>query len=163
MIPIVFHAKRSFHASLRVARELVAPFGLTPARFDLLSVIYRSDRVITQRDLRDILGVSGPTISRMVRSLEDLGLLRRGRYWGDLRQREVALTSEGSTRVRDVFRAVIRVGYVQLAVDSALAPDRVFDARACASETEVALAVFKRFGQGLGDRATHRYPWDAAA
>ncbi len=163
MTPLFFAAKRSFHSSLRVARELLAPFGLTPARFDLLCAISDAKRPVTQSDLREILGVSGPTISRMLRSLEDLGLVVRSRYWGDMRQRLLQPTMECQMRMRAVLESVTRAGFVRLAVDSALASEVVFDGLACEREVASAYGLFRRFSHGLGDRATLEYLLGVAA
>ena len=76
--------------------------GLTAARFDLLSVLVRSRRSdlsgpgVRQSQIRRMLGVTAPVVTRMVRALEGLGLVRRwrGQDW-DRRQVRVGLTEAG--------------------------------------------------------------------
>ena len=80
MNAIFFGLKRAYHGTLRIYRHALARQGLTAARFDLLYAAreYRRHGV-RQSSLRRALGVSAPTVSRMVASLEALGLLRRER------------------------------------------------------------------------------------
>jgi DNA-binding MarR family transcriptional regulator len=56
----------------------------------------------------------------MLASLEELGLVRRERFWYDRRQRIVALTRRGLALVRKAARLFISSGWAQLALDSAL-------------------------------------------
>ena len=51
--------------------------------------------MMTQRELRKALGVSGPTVSRMLGSLEELGLVEREVSDLDRRERYVMLTNAG--------------------------------------------------------------------
>jgi DNA-binding MarR family transcriptional regulator len=99
---ITFGAKRAFHGFLRVTRKQLVEMGLTAARFDLLSVLVKcrpgelcADGV-RQSEIRRMLGVSAPVVTRMVRALEELGLVRRWReHDGDRRQVRVWLTEAG--------------------------------------------------------------------
>ena len=71
---IFFSLKRTHHRALAYSRQLSIPYGLTPARFDMLYAIDRHrDSLLWQSHLRRLLGVTAATISRMVRSLEALG------------------------------------------------------------------------------------------
>ena len=73
---LYFGLKRAFHATLKINRPLLDRHAITPARFDLLYVIHLERwGSLRQSKLRRVLGVARPTISRMVRSLETLGLL----------------------------------------------------------------------------------------
>ena len=74
---IFFGLKRAHHGTLRITRKLLAAFGLTAARFDLLYAVKKERRGILQSALRKVLGVSRATVSRMLASLEELGLVRR--------------------------------------------------------------------------------------
>jgi DNA-binding MarR family transcriptional regulator len=125
-----FALKRSFHATLRITRGMAAAFGLTPARADMLYAIFRvpvADYVgaagrgsITQSKLRRELGVSAPTVSRMVRSLEALGFLRRCRSIHDRRTHDISLTDNGWRRVRAMFYEIFKWDFFGLALDCAL-------------------------------------------
>lgn len=124
-----FGLKRSFHAVLRLARRVAAGYGLTPARADMLYAIFRvpvadyvgaaGRGVITQSDLRRELGVSAPTVSRMVRSLETLGFVKRTPSF-DRRTLDIRLTDEGWRRVRAMFYDVFKWDFFGLALDCAL-------------------------------------------
>jgi DNA-binding MarR family transcriptional regulator len=156
-----FGAKRAFHATLRFARPLLARFGLTPARFDLLYAIapnrYSRERTSTlQRDLRDALGVTGATICRMLQSLEKLGLIVRTRSEYDARQRNVELTDEGVARLDAVCGDFIDNDAMSFVVDRVVDPDGQGES---ILEKDIAETMFKAFRSAFGDRATLYYPW----
>src|SRR5580698_10099851 len=96
-----FNLKRAFHGTLRITRASLARLGLTAARFDLLHALphefRKFERGMRQSSLRGQLGVSRPTVSRMLASLERLGLIARKRDLFDRRQLVVALTRRGCT------------------------------------------------------------------
>ena len=101
MNAIFFGLKRAYHGSLRITRRALARLGLTAARFDLLYAVNESGgRRMLQRDLRRALGVSPPTVSRMVDSLEALGWVQRERCCVDGRMRFVRLTEAGRRCIR---------------------------------------------------------------
>ena len=73
---------------------------VTPAMQDYLKAVYRlrdAGPVTTQR-LADELGVSGPSVTNMVKRLDELGLLRHARYHG------VELTPGGERVALEVVR-----------------------------------------------------------
>ena len=77
MLALVFSLKRAFHKSNAVTRSMLSGFGLTGSRFDMLYVIWMERRRwIFQSDLRRALGVSAATVSRMLKSLKELGLVQ---------------------------------------------------------------------------------------
>ena len=125
-----FSLKRSFHAALRVTRGVAAAFGLTPARADMLYAIFHvpvaryegaaGRGALTQRELRTELGVSAPTVSRMVRSLEALGFVTRSRSIHDGRTLDIRLTDDGWRRVRAMFFEIFKWDIFGLALDCAL-------------------------------------------
>jgi DNA-binding MarR family transcriptional regulator len=128
MNAIFFFSKRAFHSTLRVGRPLLSQHGLTAARFDLLYAIHRYPFGVLQSEVRRMLGVTAPTVSRMVRSLEELGFLSRETAY-DKRQRRVRITRDGIVRLRRAISAAIGSGAVQLAIDVALAGERAHDQR----------------------------------
>ena len=161
MHAIFFGLKRAFHGTLRVSRSAVKACGLTAARFDLLYALYRRPlRAEAQSTLTRKLGVTRSTVSRMLASLEALGIVRRTRVSCDRRQRWVALTDAGRTRIqRAVFR-LVRTGSAQLAVDSALGGERWPDSEAHCFFAMAALdETLSDIRQAFGDRATLHYPW----
>src|SRR5579871_1292249 len=103
-----FGTKRAFHAILRITRKPLASFGLTAARYDMLYAIYggvpkpesESSYYLTEQgELRRKLGVHKSVVSRMVRSLEEIGLVARRRGYRDRRRRWVELTKAGIARL----------------------------------------------------------------
>jgi DNA-binding MarR family transcriptional regulator len=109
-----FGMKRAFHGFLRVARKPLASVGLTPARFDMLYVMFSRGnpewgrRSITQSELRRVLGVCASVVSRMIRKLVALGFVTRVRSPSDRRQIDLSLRDRGWERIRTVQRWLIR-------------------------------------------------------
>lgn len=170
MHSILFEAKRAFQSSVyRLALPMLRPFGLTPARFDLLYALlgtpdpYEQRRLgivaTRQSDLRRVLGVSRTTVSRLVVALEHLGLVRRWRELRDTRQMRLELTKEGHARVKRVLRELLARGLVDLALDHALAEKRWHAPAACIEAKENLEAALLRFRHALGDAARLVYPW----
>ncbi len=155
---IYFGLKRAFQSTLRVTRWRFEMFGLTPARFDLLYCI-RSGGWMHQREFRRLLGVTAQTISRMLRSLEKLGLVVRNRSFGDRRKLIVELTKEGRERIRRAVYFIITQGPVRLAFDAALAGKRWFDELTCLTETENLQSMLIRVRRTFGDVAELHHPW----
>ena len=159
MNQIFFGLKRAHHGVLRITRPGLARFGLTPARFDLLYALHDREWGVSQRSLRGILGVSAPTVCRMLRSLEELGLIRRELEYGCRRRLNVRLTEEGRRRIRTAIRRFIKWGWAQLAVDSALCPERWHDDGACFWAMEDCDSKLNAFRRAYGDVATLYFPW----
>ena len=157
---ILFGLKRAFQCSIRVTRSLVGAFGLTAARFDMLHAIKGSGGLsVRQKDLQRTLGVSAPTVSRMLGSLEKLGLISRTRPAWDTRQRFVTLTVAGLACIRRAFRSLVRRRVVRAAFDTVLTVGLSRDAGARFDETCNAESVCDRIRRGFGDTSTLGYPW----
>jgi DNA-binding MarR family transcriptional regulator len=120
MNAIMFGTKRAFLSGVRITRPSVqsVAHGLTAARFDMMYALtqWRRDRgkfhrvTVLQRELRRILDVCSPVVSRMLRSLEALGWVTRERpRYGDRRQRRVALTDAGLACFRRAYKLLYRV------------------------------------------------------
>ena len=159
MNQIFFGLKRAHHGVLRITRPALAQLGLTPARFDLLYALHDKQWGVTQRSLRGLLGVSAPTVSRMLASLEELGLIRRELDYGYRRRLYVRLTEEGRRRIRKAIRRFIKWGWAQLAVDSALCPERWHDEGACFVAMEECDSMLNAFRRAYGDLAKLYFPW----
>ncbi len=168
MNAIAFGAKRAFHGFLRVTRKALASFGLTAARFDMLSAILDGapgdceppDQLpeVVQSELREALGVSAPVVTRMLQSLEELGLVRRTRCVVDRRQRIVQLTERGLACIQEARQSLLRA--VQRLVYEAICGQR------CRRDPRVRFASMNTF-EGLlhalrsefDDVATLYYRW----
>jgi DNA-binding MarR family transcriptional regulator len=158
MNAIFFGIKLAFHSTLRITRPWLRRAGLTSARFDMLWSI-REHGEMRQSELRRTLGVTAPTISRMLRSLEDIGLITRRKPSRDTRQRAISLTPAGLLRLRRAAYWLMGTGIAQLAVDSALAADRWPIWSHCFEKMENLEAALIRIRANYGDIATLYYPW----
>ena len=136
---VLFQMKRAYHSTLKFGHRLLKDFGLTPARFDLLYVIMqrwwhygsqrrnKEGRNIRQYDIRRELGVSAPTVSRMLDSLEDLGLVRREEVEHDRRHRYVHPTVLCRKIMTLAAGLLVESGFSDLMVRSIFVPERWFD------------------------------------
>lgn len=150
MHAVLFEQKRAHHAALAWSRAALRAHGLTPARHDMLVALHYARRD-SQRALRELLGVSAPVVSRMVRALEALGLVRRVPHGWDRRKRPVLLTRAGTELMRRVHRGAFSKERVCTMFLGALL-----------HVTHVgALYWQSRFLRGfLEDRAKLNLPWD---
>jgi DNA-binding MarR family transcriptional regulator len=148
--------KRADHRMNAYQRLLLAPFGITPARYTMLYAIFHKGmdlgakrRVLDQSDLRRALGVTAPTVSVMVRSLEELGLVER-RKWiaSDKRQVMVILTLKAMRLLRRIDRRIIRPGILWIAARTLLGG---------ADKLGAVLWWLSKLCVGLRDSATFEY------
>ncbi len=162
MNAVAFGAKRAFHGFLRVTRKPLAAVGLTPARFDMLYVLFSRAgadrrRSITQRELRAALGVCASVVSRMVRALERVGLLSRRRSPYDGRQVDLSLTPRGWERIHAAQRWLLRG--VQRLVLEAICFGRHADPMECLEHMERLESYLSELRRHFFDTATLHYPW----
>jgi DNA-binding MarR family transcriptional regulator len=156
MHSLLFGMKRADQCSRALQRGLLASFGITPARYDMLFVIfqvrvYKRFRCIFQSHLRRQLGVTAPTTSKMARALERLGFITRKRErYGDRRQILIELTEKGVSLLRRVRKEVIDPGILWLALYTALSKSE---------ESMGSLAFFiQKFRAGCRDPARFYFP-----
>ena len=121
---VFFELKRGHIETEKWGRCVLARFGLTPARFDVLFALDGAFEM-TQTALRRMLGVARATISEMLALLERLELVVRTRADRDRRTWLVELTSKGAAVFRRAAEATMHNGYVPLVVDSALCANHV--------------------------------------
>jgi DNA-binding MarR family transcriptional regulator len=99
--------------------QALAPLNLTHAQYVLLaslSGMERAGRRPSQRELADYTGLEALYVSKLARSLESAGLVRRTRDGHDTRVVRLALTDEGHAAVRPAIDAV------QVLLDQLLTP-----------------------------------------
>jgi DNA-binding MarR family transcriptional regulator len=123
MDDLFFGVKRTHLAVNRWALHRLREFGVTPARFDLMRLIYERNYWWTQDAIRHRLGVARSTVSRMVRALEVLGWITRERARWDRRTLICRLTYEGRRVVASVMSALIWPRVIMRAIDEALRVD----------------------------------------
>ena len=159
MNKLFFDLKRAFHGSLRIFRRPLARLGLTAARFDLLYIVLKAGGGLLQRELQRALGVAASTVSRMLGSLEELGLVVREVAEDDGRQRYVELTKAGRRSVLAAARELIHSGTVQLTIDSALCPAVWHDRNASMKASKECRRPLKLLRHAYRDLATPNYPF----
>lgn len=179
MHAIFFGLKRAHHRVIYgVSRALLraTETSLTPARFDLLDLVLRHGGSVAQWKLIELLGVTGATVSRMLKSLEKLKFVKRGRWDSDARYVIVELTREGRRRVKKVRRQIVDSGIVARIVQSALTPPRARaesagtrpaptpasmngGSEAGRTETSTLEAILLRWRLGFQCGAMRRWPW----
>lgn len=117
-------AKPTIHGSTRLDREygftyriiLVArryramldeqlrPLGYGTARMEALSTIARSKEPSAQIAIAKRIGIEGPTLTRMLDTLEADGLVVRRQDPNDRRTKLIELTSEGEAALEEIMR-----------------------------------------------------------
>lgn len=91
---------RFTHQSNLLSNEFLKPFGLTTAQFDVLNQI-SVYQPIRQRDLAEKVTVSQGGISRMLKRLEEEGLIYREQDW---KVKKISLSKKGRDRFDRVFQ-----------------------------------------------------------
>ena len=72
-----FGIKRVHLRVVHLTHALLRGKHLTPARFDLMRIVeLYGDETVPQASIQNLLGVSAPTVSRMLKSLQKLGFVR---------------------------------------------------------------------------------------
>jgi DNA-binding MarR family transcriptional regulator len=179
MHELLFSAKRVAHGAVRITRRKlrrVSP-GMTAARFDMMYAIGGTGRRrsrqfvrgnLEQRELRHRLGVSAQVVSRMLRSLEELGWVHRrrrrptadrcrGRVLGDARQVEVELTESGLHSLRRAFRAVHL--FLERRVYRAICWGKHRESGERFRNTEMLESYLRSLRRYCKDRARLYFPW----
>ncbi len=158
MHTVLFSLKRADQRSLRLQRRLLEPFGITPARCDMLFVVLRAGnqlgdrRCMLQSEIRRALGVTAVTVCKMLQALEKSKFVTRTREISkDKRQVLVVLTRKAMKLLRRVDRRVVRPGYLWVALHAALG---------MTGEGVGTLRFWlDRLRNGLRDGATFHFPW----
>jgi DNA-binding MarR family transcriptional regulator len=168
MHPTLFELKRAFHASLKFSFRALRPHGVTPARFDMMFVLYSEWRSgssryrnapVDQTMIRKKLGVSRATVSRMLQSLEALQLVRRTPSFADRRTREVRLTLRGLALFRRAMLATVGTGIVDLAIRCIVAPLSWFSDRDSEADIRRLEERLYKLARAFGDDARLTYTW----
>jgi DNA-binding MarR family transcriptional regulator len=161
MHAVLFSLKRVHQRFLARTRKWTAPFDLTPARYDMLAALHRhrwTERV-PQSWLLRTLGVTAPTVSRMVTSLQERGLVVRIVNKSDRRRRYVLLTAYGRRMLRCARRFAVHSFKVARALYRTLGTHpRSRNADSRLMELEDALYGMRK---RLKDTAACIYPWHA--
>jgi DNA-binding MarR family transcriptional regulator len=157
-----FGLKRAYWGTLRVTRRHLTAMRLTAARFDLLYVLLEERTSLGQRFIHRKLGVTPPVVSRMLKSLRELGLVTRQRRPMDRREWLISLTARGRFLIRDALDHFVRNGHVERLLERGFCPGappdihRQNEAFFAMCELEPLLDNLRR---GFRARGTLYYPW----
>lgn len=86
----------------REVDETLGRYGLSAATWQPLLHISRLGEGIRQRDLAESLGIEGPSLVRLLDTLETQGLIERREDEADRRAKAVHLTEDGRTLVEGI-------------------------------------------------------------
>jgi DNA-binding MarR family transcriptional regulator len=153
-----FALKRAWQSTMRFCRFVLKNLGLTAARYDMLMAIKGEKGWISQKLLREILGVTRATVSRMLRSLEALGFVRRSVNPVDERCKDVWLTEAGAAQLAFVYRKVVRPGWVHFALAWTMGPyGKMLPPRFCDEEMRELDRHLWRIRRGFCDTGSLSY------
>ncbi|MDB4933671.1 MAG: MarR family transcriptional regulator [Labilithrix sp.] len=111
---IFFSVKRVHLRIVEECKPLLHEYDLTPARFDMMRIVMlHAPDGVTQAKIRKLLGVSGATVSRMLKSLEAKGFVRRAPYPLDKRHVIVSITKLGHERVENALEDLVHSGFAE--------------------------------------------------
>jgi DNA-binding MarR family transcriptional regulator len=141
---------------VEVSKRLVREFELTPARFDLLRVIWaHTPQPVLQSKLCTLLGVSAATVSRMLISLEKLGFVERQEWKVDARNLLVSLTDWGFNQVDDALITLVGMGRAEFMARRGVA----FEPRLAELRLRVLQKHLNSMRRIYGDDAPFVDPW----
>jgi DNA-binding MarR family transcriptional regulator len=103
-----YNARRAALAVIEVFLERMAPYGLRPVDFSVLSLVAHNPG-ITSRQLCTTLGILPPNLVGMVNLLEKRGLVSRKPHPTDGRATGLHLTPAGQKLVRDAEATAARL------------------------------------------------------
>ena len=83
--------------------EQLRPIGQSSARMEALSAIYNSPPLSPQVDIARRLRIEGPTLTRMLDTLEKDGLVERLADPADRRTKLLKVTRKGERALEDIF------------------------------------------------------------
>ena len=128
-----YNARRAALAVIEVFLERMAPYGLKPVDFSVLSLVMHNPG-ITSRQLCAALGILPPNLVGMVNALEKRELVERRPHPRDGRAMGLHLTATGQTLVRDAEK-------------TAAALEAEVSARLSANELETLIQLLKKVYQ----------------
>ena len=94
---ISFLAGKAAQTVARLARERLAPFGITPVQYGVLQALWEQDGQ-SGAELGARLVLDSATITGVLDRLESLGLIQRTADAGDRRVNRIRLTAAGQER-----------------------------------------------------------------
>lgn len=89
--------------------QRLKPLGLSQSKWRTLLYISRAPGGLTQTDLARMLGIEAPTVTRLVKQLEDGGWVKRRTLPGDARCKTVHLTPKARRVMLRIDAAVAQL------------------------------------------------------
>jgi DNA-binding MarR family transcriptional regulator len=142
---------------MRFQRDWAGEYGLTPARLDMLIAIAWHRRGMSQRDLILTLDVVPPVVTRMLKALAKLGLVRRGVHPTDRRMRWVRVTKLCRQVLRAIYADLFYFGLTEVWVRSLVAP-HARDSKTTDRAMVRIRKLLRKQRRYLTDISTLRYP-----
>lgn len=105
MTNVLFWMKRAQLAVRRVLDEEMARFGLTAAQGEILGPLAHTPEGILHKELVEWLGVSSPTLTNLVDTLIDKGLVERRVSPQDGRSKRLYATEAGCALAMQIVQA----------------------------------------------------------
>ncbi|MBX3186492.1 MAG: MarR family transcriptional regulator [Labilithrix sp.] len=139
--------KRAHLRAVEMLKPLAAEFDMTPARFDVMYVLRMFGGVTNQSRLWQFLGVSRKTMSKMVKGMEEKGLVWRRVDPDNARERDVIMTKYGIEQFFAAAKRFLRGDELRDMLDGAMEDGREFVAHAA--------DVARYVAEVLGDTARH--------
>jgi DNA-binding MarR family transcriptional regulator len=124
MDAVMFDVKIAHLSLQRVGRAYAQPYGLTPARFDLMNAL--GSEGMLQKELWKRLNVTRSVVCEMVGALTERGWLSRERA-SDSRTWLVKLTEKGRAIFRALFDERVNSGDVAVTMERGLSRGGVVD------------------------------------
>lgn len=111
---------RAREAVMAQFRPMLAAHDVTEQQWRVLRVLGEAD-TLDASELASRASILAPSLTRIIRALEDRGLMRRGKVKGDARRVLLSITPEG----RDLIDAVTpESGAIYAAIKGRLGQDR---------------------------------------
>src|SRR5690348_8662520 len=107
MHAVFFSIRRADLRCLQLQRKLLGGYGLTPARYLMLLAILGESNRRRQCDLSELLGVCSMTVSRMVGSLVEIGMLERSECFADRRTYDLQVTAAARAILKRIHHDLI--------------------------------------------------------
>ena len=100
----LFHLKHAHHRALAYSRKKLAPYKITPARFDFLFMLHAQNSGMYQSDLVVALGCVKSNVTRLRDALIELGYVAK-RFFATASRRGIVLdlTSAGRKLVKRIL------------------------------------------------------------
>jgi DNA-binding MarR family transcriptional regulator len=159
---IFFSVKMVHLRVIEIGKRMLEEYGLTPARFDMLRVVFAHEHGVLQSRMIALLGVSGATVSRMLKALEELGFVTRTPYERDRRNLFIELTNYGWTVLDQAMISILGMGNARELARRGVT-GRAYADDAADEKLGVLQGLLSKMRKAYDDRAISIDPWTVAS